>query len=426
VAIFNRKKPDQPSTAGETPTAAAPAVDWSKIENIRGEWPRATLDPAADLANFQQALALYERDDYPAMMQCATLFATTLAHSLYGPGILKGNDLPETVHKALYCSLCKPPDGRTFADSAQKAARLAMTIMRENGWQPPSLGGTMTAFEQMMMDKGNYILLTGTVAPPGQPWAGNLRAFFAVPPQPAVGVLPDAEAARGGETVNRVYDTLQQAEAGDTASALYMEGLALTAQGDYQGALAKYSEAANLGSADAMAEAGHMSVKLGRQGEANFWYERAAKAGHPVAMFNTAIVALQKGDSVTARQLLQRAAEAGNVEGYAALTQLAKEAVDETAEAHWARLGAEAGQLFCMGRHGLLLARSANGDVPTMRRARDFLEQGAERGDLDSASLAINLNHQLGDPARAQRFVTLVVQSGDQESIDRLRRHGFL
>jgi hypothetical protein len=79
-----------------------------------------------------------------------------------------------------------------------------------------------------------------------------------------------------------------------------------------------------------------------------------------------------------------------------------------------------------MGRHGLLLARSANGDVPTMRRARDFLEQAAERGDLNSASLAINLNHQLGDPARAQRFVTLVVQSGDQEAIDRLRRYGFL
>ena len=424
MPIFNRNRRDQPSTGNTTTTG--PAVDWSKIENIRGEWPRATLDPAADLANFQRALALYERDDYRAMMQCASLFATALAHSLYGPGILKNNDLPETVHKTLYCSLCKPPDGRTFADSAQKAARLAMTIMRENGWQPPSLGGTMTAFEPMMMDTGNHALLTAAVAPAGQPWAGNLRAFFSVPPQPAVGTLPDAEAARGRETVDRVYDTLQQAEAGDTASALYMEGLALTAQGDHQGAIAKYSEAANLGSAAAMAEAGHLSAKLGREDEANFWYEAAAKAGDPVGMFNTAIVALQKGDSATARQLLQRAAEAGNVEGYAALVQLADESGDETAEAHWARLGAEAGHLFCMGRHGQLLARSADGDVPTMRRARDFLEQAAERGDLNSASLAINLNHQLGDPARAQRFVTLVVQSGDQESIDRLRRYGFL
>jgi hypothetical protein len=50
----------------------------------------------------------------------------------------------------------------------------------------------------------------------------------------------------------------------------------------------------------------------------------------------------------------------------------------------------------------------SNSDVPTMRRAREILEQAADRGHLDSASLAINLNHELGDPSRAQRFVTLV------------------
>jgi len=64
--------------------------------------------------------------------------------------------------------------------------------------------------------------------------------------------------------------------------------------------------------------------------------------------------------------------------------------------------------------------------VPTMRRARDVLEQAADRGHLDSAGLAVNLNHQLGDPARAQHFVSIVVQSGDAEAIDRLRRYGLL
>jgi hypothetical protein len=152
------------------------------------------------------------------------------------PGHLKGDELPETVHKALYCSLCKPPDGRTFADSAQKAARLAMTIMRENGWQPPSLGGTITFFEPMMMDKGNYMLLGTAVAPPGQPWAGDLRAFFSVAPEPTISALPDAEAERGSEMINRVYETLQDSKAGDTASSLYIDGMTLAAQGDSPGA----------------------------------------------------------------------------------------------------------------------------------------------------------------------------------------------
>jgi len=401
-------------------------MDWSNIENIRSEWTRVALDPSTDLQGFQQALALYDRDDYAAMMQCATLFATALAHSLYGPGVLKGDDLPETVHKTLYTALCPPPSGRTFADSAQKAARLALTIMRENNWQPPAFGGTGTYFERMMMDKGNYLLLGTAISPPDEPWAGDLKAFFLVAPQPAISTLPDAEAQRGGDMIDRLYNTVQEAKAGDAASSLYVDGMALTAQGDFEAALLKYSGAAKLGSVEAMASAGDLSSDLGRQAEANFWYETAAKAGHAVSMYNTAIVAIQRGDRAAAQQWFQRSAEAGNAEGYAALTQLADEAGDDASEAHWSRLGAEAGQLFCMGRQGLLLARGADGDVPTMRRARDFLEQAADRGHLDSASLAINLSHQLGDPRRAQRYVTLVVQSGDAETIDRLRRYGFL
>lgn len=425
MGLFNRNKPQQPS--GPPPAAAAaPAVDWSNIESIRGEWPRAALDPATDLRRYRQALTLYERDDYASMMQCATLFATALAHSLYGPGILKSDELPETVYKTLCTALCAPPDGRTFADSAQKAARLAMTVMRENGWQPPSFGGTMTHFERIMMDTGNYMLLGTALAPPSKPWAGDLKAFFSVMPQPTIGPLPDAEVDRGGKVIDRLYNTIQESKSGDSASSLCVDGMALTGQGDYEGALAKYSESAKLGSVDAMASAGDLSRDLGRLEDANFWYETAANAGHPVGMFNTAIAAIQRGDGATAAQWFQRSAEAGNIEGYAALTQLADDAGDEAAEAHWSRLGAEAGHLFCMGRHGLLLARGARGDVPTTRRARDFLEQAADRGHLDSASLAINLNHQLGDPARAQRLVTIVIQSGDAEAIDRLRRYGFL
>jgi hypothetical protein len=425
MALFNRKQQQQATPAAPL-TAARPTTDWSKLDNVRNEWPRAALDPAADLQKLQDALTLYQQDDYGSMMRCATLFATTLAHSLYGPGIVKGDDLPETVYKTLCCSLCPPPDGRTFAESAQKAARLAMTIMRENGWQPPAFGGTMTFFEPMVMDKGNYLLLGTAIAQPGQPWTGDLKAFFSVTPTPLVEALPDAEAERGRDTVDRLYETLQQSKTGDTASSLNMDGMALALQGDSEGAVAKYSEAANLGSVDAMASAGELTSEMGRLDESRFWYESAANAGHPVGMFNTAISAIQDGDRAKAQHWFQRSAEAGNSEGYAALTQLADEAGEDAAEAHWARLGAEAGQLFCMARHGLLLARGANKDVPTMRRARDVLEQAADRGHLDSAGLAVNLNHQLGDPARAQHFVSIVVQSGDAEAIDRLRRYGFL
>lgn len=428
MGLFNRNKP-QAGTPSPAPAPAAPKVDWSNIESIKAEWPQSSLDAQGDRQRFEQALSIYnDRDDYHSMMQCGQMFGAALAHSLYGPGILEGDELPETAHKAMYCSLCPPPDGQTFADNAQKTARLALTIVRENGWQPPTFGGTMTFFEPMMMDKGNYMLLGTAIAPPNEPWGGNLKEFFAVPPQPTIGKLPDPSVRDGGEVVNRIYNTLQESEAGDAGSALFMEGLSLTAHGDAAGALAKFAEAANHGSVDAMAEAATLASDLGRHDEANFWNESSANAGHPIGMFNTAIVAAQRGDRATANQWFQKAAEAGNVEGYAALLQLATEDGDSAAEAHWAQVGAEAGHPFCMTRHGQLLLRRANQteDTPTLRRARDFLEQAANRGDILAASGAVGANVQLNDRDRAQPFIDMIVRSGDPEEIDRLRRYGLI
>ena len=38
-------------------------------------------------------------------------------------------------------------------------------------------------------------------------------------------------------------------------------------------------------------------------------------------------------------------------------------------------------------------------------QARDYLEQAADRGDIDAMGLAVSANSQLGDQARAQRFI---------------------
>lgn len=427
MGLFNRNKP-QAGPPAASPAPAAPKVDWSNIESIKAEWPQSSLDAQGDRQRFEQALAVYnDRDDYHSMMHCAHMFGAALAHSLYGPGILQGDELPETAHKAMYCSLFPPPDGQTFADNAQKTARLALTIVRENGWQPPSFGGNITFLESMMMDKGNYMLLGTAIAGPGELW-GNLHSFFAVAPQPTIGKLPDPSVSDSREVVNRIYNTLQESEAGDIGSALFMEGLALTARGDAAGALAKFAEAANHGSVDAMAEAATLATDLGRHDEANFWNESSASAGHPIGMFNTAIVAAQRGDRSTANHWFQKAAEAGNVEGYAALLQLATEDADSAAEAHWAQVGAEAGHPFCMTRHGqhLLKRANQNDDTPTLRRARDFLEQAADRGDILGASGAVVASVQLNDRDRAQPYIEMIVRSGDREEIDRLRRYGLI
>jgi len=258
------------------------------------------------------------------------LFAAALAHSLYGQGILQGDDLVNTIYQTLFCSLFRPPDGKTFADSARRAARLALTIMRENGLQPPRYGGSLDFFEPTLAN--GFILLSVAIAPVDQPLRGDLEGFFAVPPSPAVGSLPNPETDRLSRTVNRVHDALQEAEAGDTASSLLTAGLALTLQGDLEGALAKQSEAARLGSVQAMAEAAQLARDLGRAEESRFWEQSAAEAGHPVCMYNVGVDVLNSGDTKTAAQWFRRAAEAGHAEGFASLTQLADNAGDEAGE----------------------------------------------------------------------------------------------
>jgi hypothetical protein len=276
------------------------------------------------------------------------------------------------------------------------------------------------------MARGSFMLLTTATSPTGQPWDGSLKAFFAVPPQPIIAALPDPAEAANREVVDSMYNLIVGDNSGDPASEHHKNGMLLWASGDGEAALAALNEAAKLGSVQAMKDAGDLASEMGRQDESRFWFESAANAGDTAAMWNLAVFALDAGDLAKAAVWYQRSAEAGLADGYAALTQMASDRDDAAAERHWSKLGAEAGQTFCMSRHGLLLAMDADGDVPMIRRARDFLEQAADRGDLDAMGLAVSVNFQLGDEARGRRFIQMVVSTGDQEKIDMLRRHGFL
>jgi hypothetical protein len=409
-----------------SPTAPAPAPEpekpsgWADINAVRAEWPQARLDAEEDLRLWHEGVRLYDNDDYQSMMRCATMLSAALAHSLYGEGILRGADLPETVHKVFYSSLTAPPDGRTFAESAQRAVRLALTVTRENGWHPASMGG-QGLFDELIMDKGNYMLLTVAVGPAERLWEGSLVDFFAVPPQPAVSRIPDSRL----EVVDQTQALIQRANAGDEVSKLRARGLGAWMNGDQAGGLELLEQAARLGDAEAMKDAGDLCSEMGKESEACSWFEAAAQAGNPQAMFNMGASAIRVGNRSDATTWFQRAAEAGDAEGYAALTQLADDANDAPAERHWARLGADEGQLFCMVRHGLHLTLDAGNDTSMLRRAVVFLETAAERGDVDAMLMAGNVNSQLGDAQRAASWFDRARATGDPKALRMLEKHGL-
>src|ERR1039458_3756452 len=162
-----RSTPNRPASApsaNHNQSATSNGTDWSDIANIRKEWPQSQLDVDADLRKWREGIALYENDDYMSMMKCATLLSSALAHALYGEGILHGDEFPDTIFKVLYASLEPPPDGRSFPDGPQRSTRLALTMVRENGWSPASMRGS-GLFDKLIMDKGNYMLLMMAVSP---------------------------------------------------------------------------------------------------------------------------------------------------------------------------------------------------------------------------------------------------------------------
>jgi TPR repeat protein len=429
MALFGRKKQDPPPRAAappiaaESPAPAAVAADgphWTDIESIRAEWPQSSLDAQADLASWRRGVELYQNDDYGSMMRCAQLLAPALAHSLHGEGILHGADLPETVHKALFAALSPPPDGQTFEEATQRVCRLALTIIRENGWQPQSMGGG-GQFDNFL--DGSRILLGIALSRDGFSMGGNLSEFFAVPPTPLV--TAKASGQDLFEAIDRMYETVEQANAGDEASELRLRGMGLWMNGHLEEAMEPLSEAGRLGSAQAMKDAGDLAQELGREGEARFWFESAANAGHAAALYNMGVLAGNVGDFDTAAGWWQRAAEAGDATGYAALTQVAANREDGAEERKWARLGAEAGHPFCMSRHGLFLVMDNPDDVPAARQAVAYLEAAAEAGDIDAMTLVVNVHRQLGQFDKSREWATRVRATGDVAAIQMMDRYGY-
>jgi stress response protein SCP2/tetratricopeptide (TPR) repeat protein len=178
IAWLGRAKEAGDPRADEMLIAYGPPAgrDDPRLRRILAEWPEHALDRGADRATWEAGLRTYELDGYGPMMRCVEQLAPALAHSLYGSGILEGGELPDTIHKLLFASLFTPPDGVTFADEAQRAARLALTFVRERGWQPVEMGGE-GLFDHLILDRGCYMLLSTAVAEPGA-LTGNLREFL--------------------------------------------------------------------------------------------------------------------------------------------------------------------------------------------------------------------------------------------------------
>jgi TPR repeat protein len=389
---------------------------WPTIDDIRREWPYDALDADADRAAWEEGIGLYERDDYPSMMQCAELLSRALAHHLYGPGLITGSDYPNTVFKVLYASVEAPPDGQTFADSAQRCARLALTLTRDNGWQPADLGGLAT-FPPLLDEVGNRMLYSAALAPPGQP-VGNLHAFFAVPAEDRSLVL-----RRDTTPSARVLtDAIARAEAGDVVEGLRIAAVVAESEGDIRRAYDLTAAAAEHGDVDSMVHAGILAERLGLPSETRAWAQRAAGAGSAVGMFNFGLALLNEGDLQAARSWLEAAATAGNAEGYAALIEVAERQGDTESAERFASAGAALDNPRSLQMHANYVMRK---DPDAVSAYLPTLERAAELGN-DAAMLQAGIVcHHIGDDARSSYWLHRAQEAGNPGGAEKLGEYGL-
>ena len=163
-------------------------------------------------------------------MRAGALLCRALRYELYGAGILRIEDVPETTHRVLFSSAFPPPDGRTFTEQAASQVRLGLTVVKKHRWQSREHGG-----DGMMAKflEASHMVLTMAVAPSSErPWEGDLRRFFTTQPIEIVDrgeaqvseerrVLRDSDRA-----VDSLYRSMEDAERGDLAAEARMRGTA--------------------------------------------------------------------------------------------------------------------------------------------------------------------------------------------------------
>jgi TPR repeat protein len=422
--VFGRKSQPAP----EPPVSVA--NDWSRLSAVRAEWPKAELDPHRDHARWREGTELYDaQDDYAFYIRASELICHALRHELYGQGLLDRSQLIQATNTVIYGSTTAPPGGRDFPPHVATQLRLALTVTKKYGWQSTDMGGG-GQLADLIADR--TMVLAMAVAPsPERPWEGNLREFFTMNPLEPMGGsgAPDGQPVHQANkdwSVDSVYQSMEDADAGDPAAEARMRGLAAQSQGDLPAALAEFERSGQMGDPDSMFDAGMLSQELGMEAQGRRWLESAADAGQPVAAFNLGMIAYQQCEFDVSRRRLQQAGEGGQSEGYAALTQLADETNDAAAEEHWSQLGAEAGHPFCQLRYGQLLMQANPNDRYTLsQRALPLLQAAAAQGQT-SALFLIGIGHaQLGDLRQAREWLLKAEASGDTSATRVLAEHGL-
>jgi hypothetical protein len=165
----------QLASAGSLPE---PSVDQSDTAKVRAEWETELQGREQGILGWRNGTRMFGEDPIPAQrVNVAEYLTRGLAYHLFSP-VLSDQDALIAARNVLHLVDRIPAEPAFAVEFGPKLSRLALTIIRENRWQPAELGGDGSVVGEIV-DARRDGLVVYSARCPGVPVDRTWQTFFA-------------------------------------------------------------------------------------------------------------------------------------------------------------------------------------------------------------------------------------------------------
>lgn len=175
MPLFGRRQREA-SSARPAPTASCvgfatavgqpdPAQDWRNPQAIRAEWANQLEGENGARLGWVNGTRMFEEGVIPGQkLNVAEYITRGLAYHLFNP-ILTDDQAKVAAQQVLILIDEIPAEPAFFAELGPRLSRLALTVIREKGWQPHSLGGDGSITEEILGARSEGLVLYSARCP---------------------------------------------------------------------------------------------------------------------------------------------------------------------------------------------------------------------------------------------------------------------
>lgn len=176
MALFGkRKSPSAPMSTAQMRSDSVrlasasslpePTTDWTDPANVRAEWQGQLEGEDEGLLGWRNGMRLFEGEFPPGQaMNIAEYMTRGLGYHLFTP-VISDADAAITARRILQLVDAVPAEPPFLAEFAPRLSRLALTIIREKGWQATALGGDGSITDEIVGARSDGLVVYSAQCP---------------------------------------------------------------------------------------------------------------------------------------------------------------------------------------------------------------------------------------------------------------------